>query len=76
MEPGEAFGKVLRAKRKALSLSQEQLALEAGIERVYVSWLENGHKQPTFQTMLKLARALGCSASELVAAAEELLAAD
>ncbi len=76
MEPGEAFGKVLRAKRNALSLSQEQLAFEAGIERVYVSWLENGHKQPTFQTMLKLARALGCSASELVAEAEELLAAD
>lgn len=76
MEPGEAFGKVLRAKRKALSLSQEQLAFEAGIERVYVSWLENGHKQPTFQTMLKLARALGCLASELVAEAEELLAAD
>jgi transcriptional regulator with XRE-family HTH domain len=76
VEPGEAFGKALRAKRKALSLSQEQLAFEAGIERVYVSWLENGHKQPTFQTMLKLARALGCSASELVASAEELLAAD
>lgn len=76
MEPGDAFGKALRAKRKALSLSQEQLALEAGIERVYVSWLENGHKQPTFQTILKLARAMGCSASELVAAAEELLTAD
>ncbi|WP_366090367.1 helix-turn-helix transcriptional regulator [uncultured Dechloromonas sp.] len=74
MEPGEAFGKVLRERRKASSLSQEKLALEADLERVYVSLLENGHKQPTFQTMLKLARALNCTASDLVVAAEKLLA--
>jgi transcriptional regulator with XRE-family HTH domain len=54
-------------------MTQENLALEAGLERVFISWMENGHKQATFQTMLKLARALNCSAAELVSDAEGIL---
>ncbi|MNN50817.1 transcriptional repressor DicA [compost metagenome] len=74
MDPATAFGRVLRRRRLHASLSQEKLALDAGLERVFISWLENGHKQPTFQTMLKLASALGCNASDLVIEAEERLA--
>ena len=70
MEPAQAFGAALRQRRKAAKLTQEQLAFEADIERVLVSWLETGKKQPTFQTMLKLSQALHCSAAELVADAE------
>lgn len=73
MGPGEAFGQVLRQRRKSSALSQEQLALEAGLERVFISLLENGHRQPTFQTMLKLAAVLGCAAADLVGEAEALL---
>ena len=73
MEPGEAFGKILRDRRKERALSQEKLALDAGLERVFISMLERGHRQPTFQAMLKLATPLGCSASDLVADAEKLL---
>ena len=73
MDPAVAFGRVLRRRRLDASLTQESLALEAGLERVFISWLENGHKQPTFHTMLKLARALNCSASDLVSDAEALL---
>ncbi|MYM85241.1 helix-turn-helix domain-containing protein [Duganella sp. FT50W] len=76
MEPAEAFGRALRSRRLKVSMSQERLALEAGLERVFISWLENGHKQPTFQTILKLAAALNCHASELVADAEALLIAN
>lgn len=72
-EPAVAFGLALRRRRKEAQLSQEKLALEAGVERVFVSWLETGKRQPTFQTIIKLAGALGCSASELVADAEALL---
>lgn len=70
MDPAVAFGRVLRRRRLEAKLSQEKLALSAGVERVFVSWLENGHKQPTFHTILKLARALGCSAADLVGEAE------
>lgn len=74
MEPATGFGKAVRARRKAAEISQEKLALEAGLARVFISWIENGHKQATFQTMLKLAMALNCSAADLVAEAEAILA--
>lgn len=73
MDPAAAFGAALRQRRLQASLTQEALALEAGLERAFISWLENGHKQPTFQTMLKLARVLNCSACELVADAEAMM---
>lgn len=74
METAEAFGRVLRHRRREASLTQEQLALEAGLERVFISWLETGRRQPTLQTMLKLATALQCTAAELVAEAEAMIA--
>lgn len=73
MEPAVAFGRALRKRRLAALMTQEKLALEAGVERVFVSWLETGRKQPTFGTMLKLASALGCTAADLVGAAETQL---
>jgi transcriptional regulator with XRE-family HTH domain len=74
MEPAEAFGRALRNRRLEAEMTQEKLALDAGLARVYISWIETGKKQPTFSTMLKLAFALGCSAKELVDDAETLLA--
>jgi transcriptional regulator with XRE-family HTH domain len=76
MEPGEAFGRALRQRRKDAGLSQESLALDAKIERVYVSLLETGKRQPTFQMIVKLAEVLGCSAADIVADAELLLLSD
>ena len=51
-------------------MSQEQLGLEAGVQRNFISLIETGHNQPTISTVAKLARALGMRASELVAEAE------
>jgi transcriptional regulator with XRE-family HTH domain len=76
LEPSVAFGKVLRERRKAANLSQERLALEAGLERVFISMLERGHRQPSLHTMLKLANVLGCSAGSLVLETEKLLTAN
>jgi len=76
VEPGVAFGRVVRKRRTEAGLSQERLGFEAGLGRVFVSWIETGQKQPTFRTILKLAAALGCSGSILVAEAEALLNAD
>lgn len=73
MEPEIAFGEVLRAKRKAMGLSQEKLALDVGLERTFVSMLERGQRQPSLTTMLKLAPALDCSAADLVSDVERLL---
>ena len=64
------FGAALRRRRLAAGVSQEQLGLEAGVQRNFISLIELGHNQPTITTVSKLAGALGLKASELVAEAE------
>ena len=64
------FGAALRRVRLAKGLSQEQLGLNAGVQRNYISLIETAQNQPTIGTIAKLARALGMSASDLVAEAE------
>jgi transcriptional regulator with XRE-family HTH domain len=64
------FGAALRRVRLAAGMTQEQLALEAGVQRNFISLIETGQNQPTITTIAKLARALGMRASELVAEAE------
>jgi transcriptional regulator with XRE-family HTH domain len=60
------FGKVLRELRKEAGLSQEKLALEANLQRNYISLIELGHNQPTITTIFKLAEALGMRPSKLI----------
>ena len=64
------FGAALRRVRLTSGLSQEQLGLESGVQRNFISLIETGQNQPTISTIAKLARALGMKASELVAEAE------
>lgn len=64
------FGAALRRVRLAAGMSQEQLGLEAGVQRNFISLIETGQNQPTIGTIVKLARALGMKASELGAEAE------
>jgi transcriptional regulator with XRE-family HTH domain len=68
--PSEAFGRVLRSLRKERGLSQEGLALEADLQRNYVSLIERGINQPTVTTIFKLAVALRLRPSEMVAQVE------
>ena len=68
-----AFGAALRRVRLAAGLSQEQLGLDAGVQRNFISLIETGQNQPTITTIAKLARALGLKASEMVAEAESEL---
>jgi len=72
LDVGSAFGKVLRERRKLAGLSQEQLAAEADIQRNYVSLIERGVNQPTITVIFKLAAALGCSPSLLIADVEAM----
>lgn len=61
---------MLRKRRKESGLTQEKLALEAGIQRNYVSLIERGINQPTIAMLFKLAAVLNCNPSELVADTE------
>lgn len=66
IQPSEAFGLVLRTLRLERGLSQEALALEAGIQRNYVSLIERGINRPTITIIFKLATALGMKPSQVV----------
>jgi len=66
------IGVALRRLRKARGLSQEQLGLDSGVQRNFISLIELGQNQPILNTICKLARALGMKASELVAEAEAI----
>ena len=71
IQPNEAFGKVLRALRVERGLSQEALALEAEIQRNYVSLIERGINQPTITIIFKLAKALEIKPSQMVELVEK-----
>lgn len=69
-----AFGAEVRKHRASRGLSQEQLALEAGVDRTFVSQIERGIRQPSLTTIWKLADALKVSPSTLLSRTEKGLA--
>lgn len=54
----------LRRLRTGRLISQDDLAHVAGVERAYVGHVERGTKNPTVDTLDKLATALECHLSE------------
>jgi transcriptional regulator with XRE-family HTH domain len=72
--PQTAFGLVLRNLRHAAGLSQEELGLESGVQRNFISLIETGQNQPTIGTLFRLATALGVKPSRIVAEVEKLVA--
>jgi transcriptional regulator with XRE-family HTH domain len=56
----------VRAARQALYLSQEGLALAAGIDRTYISGIERGTRNPSLALIVRLAESLGTTPAELL----------
>lgn len=54
------------ARRKALNMSQEKLALQAGVDRTYVSQLERGIANPSISILCRIAEILQCKMQDLV----------
>lgn len=65
-----ALGRAIRTRRMQLGLTQEKLGMRAGLDRTYVSGLERGERNPSLDSLRKVARALQWSPSELLDAAE------
>ncbi|MBM3940044.1 MAG: helix-turn-helix domain-containing protein [SAR202 cluster bacterium] len=71
--PGALTSRVLadiaahvQAERKARDWSQRELAEAAGIDRAHVSALENGRANPTIDTLVRVAHALGITIGHLI----------
>ncbi|WP_325099489.1 helix-turn-helix transcriptional regulator [Persicirhabdus sediminis] len=60
------FGENLRNFRKEIGLSQEELALQADLDRAYVGGLERGERNPTIMSLLRIAKPLEVTVSELL----------
>lgn len=60
------LGSNVRRLRVAKGISQEALALDAGMKRSYLSDLEHGTRNPTVRALGRLAEALGTEPAELL----------
>lgn len=65
----KAFGEAVRDRRKALGLSQAELAFRAGIHATYLSQLERGLKSPTLSVIYRIASSLDIALADLVSVA-------
>ena len=61
-----AFGEVLRDCRTKAGYSQEAVALQADLDRTFISLLERGLRQPSLETLFKLADVLEVSPATMV----------
>ena len=66
-----AFGDTLRELRTERLISQEVLAKRADLDRTYLSQLERGLHLPTLAALVRIARALGLTTSDLVSRIEQ-----
>lgn len=66
MDLVQILGRNVRRVRRARGLSQEEVALESGMKRSYVSDLERGTRNPTVRALGRLAIALGVDPSTLL----------
>lgn len=66
------LGISIRLWREKKRLSQEELSFNANIHRTYLSQLELGKRNPSYTTLLKLAKALSISIFDLLPNKDEL----
>jgi transcriptional regulator with XRE-family HTH domain len=65
-DESKKLGRNLKRIRTKKAISQTKIAKELGIDRAFISNIENGKTNPTLSTIAKLARTLGVSANELL----------
>jgi transcriptional regulator with XRE-family HTH domain len=67
----DAFGRLLRRRRRDLELSQEALAHFSGVSAKHIGEIERANKEPGLTTVLKLLRPLGLPEEQLLALIRE-----
>ena len=60
------FGKRVRKARKAIGISQEELAHEADSNRTYISDVERGTRNPSIEIVKRIAKALNVTMGSLL----------
>ena len=64
--PQKVLGQAIRARRRALRLTQEQLAERSDLHWTYISGIERGVRNVTIGNLFHIARALNVRVRDLV----------
>ena len=62
----KVLGDNVRAARAELGVSQEELGLETGIDRTYISGIERGKRNPSLKVIAQIAERLKTTPAKLL----------
>jgi len=65
------FGKRIRSLREDKGWSQEEFAYQCGLHRTYISHVELGKKNISFENIVTISATLGCTLSDLFSGLED-----
>jgi DNA-binding XRE family transcriptional regulator len=68
----KALGQAIQERRLKLNLSQKDLAEEAGVDRAYISNIEQAKRNPSLSALRSLAQGLRTRLSKLIGSAEKI----
>ena len=71
MSMPQSIGAIIKAKRLALGLTQEDLAAKLGLTQANISRIEANSKGPSAEMLIAIAEALGCDVHELLGIEKE-----
>jgi len=69
----KCLAEVVSTKRKSLHMTQQDLAKASGIDRVFISNVEQGKRKPSFGSVSSIARGLNLRYSKLVGECEKCM---
>jgi len=68
----ESLGRAIAGERHRHGLTQMEFAKKAGVNRAYLSDVEQGHRNVTMDVLVRLALALDLNVSDLMVSAEQI----
>ena len=71
MDIQKQFGKLVRTRRRALDMSQEELGDKSDLNRGYISDIERGLRNPSLKVIDRIAKALDMELDELFAQSDK-----
>ena len=62
----QAVGRLIRSRREALGVSQDDFAAKVNVDRAYYSHVERGRYNITLEVLFRISVGLGCPPAELM----------
>ena len=72
----KALGRAICDRRESAGLSQDEFADQAQLDRTYITGLEHGDRNPSLETLMRVAEALEVQLSTLLISAERAVRLD